>query len=146
MAYDSLRQIVILLGGENDSSGTLDDSWAWNGSGWSPLGVVGPRERRYPPLVYAAGRDAMFLFGGDDSFTRLADAWELTYEIAGLGDVNCDCRADAFDIEPFVIAIVDPVGYAVLYPDCDRMLADANSDGAVNAFDIDPFIELLVNP
>ena len=59
------------------------------------------------------------------------------------GDLNCDGELNAFDIDPFVLALTDPTGYAVAWPDCDRMLADCNGDGVVNAFDIDPFVELL---
>ena len=46
-------------------------------------------------------------------------------------------------IDPFVLALTDPSGYAEAFPDCDRMLADINGDGDVDAFDIDPFVELL---
>ncbi len=59
------------------------------------------------------------------------------------GDLNCDGAINAFDIDPFVLALTDPAGYAVQYPDCDVMLADINDDEAVDAFDIDPFIDLL---
>ena len=88
----------------------------------------------------------MFLFGGDRDFTRLADTWELEYETPGPGDLNCDCITNAFDIEPFILALFDPEGYQAGYPDCDRALADLNGDGIVNAFDIEPFIEVLFNP
>jgi hypothetical protein len=60
-----------------------------------------------------------------------------------LGDLNCDGSVNAFDIDPFVLALTDPAGYAAAWPDCDIMLADINGDGEVNAFDIDPFVELL---
>ena len=60
-----------------------------------------------------------------------------------LGDLNCDGAVNAFDIDPFVLALTDPAGYAAAWPDCDIMLADCNGDGVVNAFDIDPFVELL---
>ena len=63
-----------------------------------------------------------------------------TYEV---GDVNCDGLINAFDIDPFVMALGDPAGYAAAFPDCDIMLADANGDGLINAFDIDPFVVLL---
>ena len=60
-----------------------------------------------------------------------------------LGDLNCDGSVNAFDIDPFVLALTDPAGYAAAWPDCDIMLADCNGDGVVDAFDIDPFVELL---
>ena len=61
-----------------------------------------------------------------------------------LGDLNCDGEVDFFDIEPFVMAITDPAGYAAAYPNCSILLADINQDGAVNFFDIEAFVELLV--
>ena len=79
-------------------------------------------------------------------------AWAATFNdeqdvyytyILSAGDLNCDGVLDAFDIDPFVLALADPDAYAAAYPDCDRMLADCNGDGVVNAFDIDPFVELL---
>jgi hypothetical protein len=62
-----------------------------------------------------------------------------------LGDLNCDGVVNAFDIDPFVLALTDPAGYAAAYPDCDRMLGDCNQDGLLNAFDIDPFVAILAN-
>jgi murein tripeptide amidase MpaA len=59
------------------------------------------------------------------------------------GDLNCDGALDAFDVEPFVTALVDPSGYATRFPDCDVNLADLNFDGAIDAFDIDPFVGRL---
>ena len=59
------------------------------------------------------------------------------------GDLNCDGLLNAFDIDPFVLALTDPATYSQLYSNCDYMLADCNGDGSVNAFDIDPFVLLL---
>ncbi len=60
------------------------------------------------------------------------------------GDVNCDGAVDAFDVDPFVLALTDASGYEALYPECYLANADINRDGAVNAFDIDAFVTLLV--
>jgi len=59
------------------------------------------------------------------------------------GDLNCDGAINNFDIDPFVLALTNPAGYAQQYPNCNRMLADINGDGIVNNFDIDPFVLLL---
>ncbi len=61
-----------------------------------------------------------------------------------LGDLNCDGVVNAFDLDPFILALTDPAGYALALPDCSIDNADCNQDGVVNAFDIDPFVELLV--
>ena len=60
------------------------------------------------------------------------------------GDVNCDGSLNLFDIDPFVTAMADPVGYQAAYPDCELMLADLDCNGEVNLFDIDPFVDLLI--
>jgi len=60
-----------------------------------------------------------------------------------VGDVNCDGAVNALDIDPFILALTDPDGYAVTWPDCDILSADINGDGMANALDIDPFVALL---
>lgn len=61
------------------------------------------------------------------------------------GDVNCDGLISIFDIDPFVLALIDTAEYAAQYPDCDIVTADVNTDGYVNSFDIDAFIVLLAD-
>ena len=60
-----------------------------------------------------------------------------------LGDLNCDDVINAFDIEPFLVALFDADSYDELYPNCNINRADINGDGEINAFDIEPFLELL---
>ncbi len=62
------------------------------------------------------------------------------------GDVNCDRAVDFGDINPFVLALTNPVAYAQAYPDCRLALADINGDGRVDFGDINPFVRLLTNP
>ncbi|MBK8915873.1 MAG: NHL repeat-containing protein [Phycisphaerales bacterium] len=61
-----------------------------------------------------------------------------------LGDANCDGRTDNFDIDPFVLRLVDAQAYAMAFPHCPPAACDANGDGSVDNFDIDPFVRLLV--
>jgi hypothetical protein len=58
-------------------------------------------------------------------------------------DTNCDGDVSFFDIDPFLLALFDPTGYAAAYPACDIDSADCNSDGEVNFFDIDAFLACL---
>jgi len=67
----------------------------------------------------------------------------VVLRIALLGDMNCDGLLNAFDIDPFVLALTNPAAYAGVYPDCSVHNADVNNDGSVNAFDIDPFVLIL---
>jgi hypothetical protein len=62
------------------------------------------------------------------------------------GDLNCDGAIDAFDIEPFILALLDPIGYQAAWPNCNIDNADINGDGVLDAFDIEPFVTLLVGP
>ncbi|MBK8915221.1 MAG: immunoglobulin domain-containing protein [Phycisphaerales bacterium] len=68
----------------------------------------------------------------------------VTLRVNLRGDMNCDGATNNFDIDPFVLALVDPVEYAATYPGCDTRNGDVNCDGDFNNFDIDPFVSLLV--
>lgn len=48
------------------------------------------------------------------------------------------------DIGPFMLALLDPAGYAAALPNCDRLNGDMNDDGIVNDLDIPLFVGLLV--
>lgn len=62
-----------------------------------------------------------------------------------IGDLNNDARIDRFDLEAFVLALVDPAGYAELYPGIDRIQrGDLNGDGLLNDGDIPLFIDALL--
>lgn len=60
-----------------------------------------------------------------------------------LGDLNCDGDVNELDIEPYFLALGDPVTYAQRYPQCHRSLADVDGDGTVDASDLLPFFRLL---
>lgn len=59
------------------------------------------------------------------------------------GDTDCDGTINFFDIDPFVVALIQPGSYPTLYPGCDLLSADVNRDGAVDFFDIDSFLAVL---
>jgi len=60
------------------------------------------------------------------------------------GDMNCDAAVTLADVDPFVLAILDPPGYGSAQPGCDRMNADTNADGAVNGRDVGDFLGLVL--
>lgn len=60
-----------------------------------------------------------------------------------LGDLNCDGEVNILDINPFILALGNPAGYALAFPDCKLELGDINGDSEVNVLDINPFIALL---
>ncbi len=121
---DGSEPIIIARQGDPNPTGG-----SWGGTaGWNYLNDVG--RGVFGAFTPGSGRaNAYFLL----------DTWRA-------GDVNCDGVTDAFDIEPFILALTDPVGYGNQFPNCDVDTADINGDGAVDAFDIEPFIEVLVGP
>ncbi|MBN2446046.1 MAG: hypothetical protein JXO22_04950 [Phycisphaerae bacterium] len=62
-----------------------------------------------------------------------------------LGDTNCDGAVDVFDIDSFVMAIIDAGVYEAAYPDCDVNNADCNLDGMADVFDIDAFVAAITS-
>ncbi|MGE3181092.1 MAG: hypothetical protein AB7N71_05630 [Phycisphaerae bacterium] len=62
------------------------------------------------------------------------------------GDMNCDGLVTVGDIGGFVLALTDPNGYAMQFPDCDINRADVNNDGVVTVGDIAFFVQLLTTP
>ncbi|MBK8914407.1 MAG: hypothetical protein IPM64_07355 [Phycisphaerales bacterium] len=59
------------------------------------------------------------------------------------GDMNCDGAVNNFDIDPFVLALIDPAGYAAAFPDCTPS-GDMNNDSRFDNFDIDPFVACVI--
>ena len=60
-----------------------------------------------------------------------------------LADMNLDGAINGFDIDPFVLALVDPDGYETTYGVPADLMGDCNLDWVCNAFDIDPFVQIL---
>jgi hypothetical protein len=112
-----------------------------------------------PPLVRAD--QYRWRIADPVPFTRSIDvAIENRYAVSGskwtsvafwyeqpplLADLDCSGAVDFDDIDPFVLALVDPDGYTQQYPDCDVTLADINRDASIDFDDIDPFVECLIN-
>ncbi len=79
---------------------------------------------------------------------RVVDAGAIHCYVNGapgglLGDMNCDGAVTVGDINPFVLALTDPVGYAAAFPDCNLLNGDCTDDGALTVGDINCFVELV---
>ncbi len=60
------------------------------------------------------------------------------------GDASGDNTLDFLDVDPFVLALLDPVGYANQFPNVDpAVVLDFNCDGQFSFLDIDGFINVL---
>jgi hypothetical protein len=78
MAYEGLRNVVILFGGASASAPALGDTWAWDGAAWTQQPVAGPPARRGHAMVWARDRGVVVLFGGENPAgpTLFGDTWE----------------------------------------------------------------------
>ncbi len=83
---------------------------------------------------------------GVETDEGLYGAGELTvsnFVAAQPGDMNCDGAVNVDDVSGFVLALVDPVGYAATYSWCDIERGDMNGDTFVNGADIPALIARL---
>ncbi len=133
-----------------DILGSYDGGRSWHGIASRLPGTQTRYDWRLPPLDRLIGDVRIRVIAWDERFQSSSDtSGSLTFDVgsgATPGDTNCDGAVDAFDIEPFILALTDPNGYAARFPNCSVSSADVNGDGAVDAFDIEPFIALLVGP
>ncbi len=60
------------------------------------------------------------------------------------GDANCDGMVNLADVEPFVVALLDPVAHSALWPGCPLQHVDITADGHADAHDIAAFVELVI--
>ncbi len=82
MAYDAACGCTLLFGGEDSNSRLLNDTWEWDGSGWTNVtgqSLMTPAAREGHTMAYDAVRGVVVMFGGYDT-TGSADAetWEWT--------------------------------------------------------------------
>jgi hypothetical protein len=101
-------------------------------------GLVNVLEQRNDPPAYSPVTQATV------TMSPASITFTVQPQTNPLGDCNCDGTADVFDIDAFVMAIIDPVQYALTYPGCDVDLADCNLDGTPDVFDIDAFVNVIV--
>lgn len=88
VAYDSDRDVLIVHGGLQGRGRALDETWEWDGTGWSRRTARGPGGREGGKLVYDAARRLTVLYGGPDdagtwgwdgtAWRRLAEAGPQT--------------------------------------------------------------------
>jgi hypothetical protein len=75
MAYDKVRQKVILYGGQN-SSGNLSDLWEWDGVNWRRLcPVCNPAQRFEHKMIFDDRLEQVVLYGGQNNQKGFAEAW-----------------------------------------------------------------------
>src|SRR5262249_16934915 len=79
LAYDSVRDRVVLFGGLSNASGCVaGDTWEWDGANWTRrVPAQSPSARRFAALSFDRVRGRTVLFGGLNAIaTALGDTWE----------------------------------------------------------------------
>lgn len=77
MAYDRVRQVVVMHGGDAGAT-ILDDTWEWDGTCWASVTTGRPGRRWGAAMTFDEGAGKIVLFGGYDGTGFLADTW--TYD------------------------------------------------------------------
>ncbi len=72
MAFDGQR--VVMFGGDS-GSGSLGDTWIWDGGQWIPGPASGPPARSGATMAYDEQQNKVVLFGGNDGNTVRKDTW-----------------------------------------------------------------------
>ena len=138
------------VSGGSDTVWIDDLSLTTDATSWSDIIALTPTGATStswtPSTVSATCKVRVRAFLGADSYGSWdeSDGVFAVEEAAyPLGDTNCDHNVDFGDINPFILALIDPAGYTSAYPSCPLANADINGDGSVDFADINPFIALL---
>lgn len=124
-------------------------SWDLNGTPESADDLYTPGDYRLrpdSPLINAGPTDLVYGPDARDFFGRVRVAGgrvDIGYhEYPEAGDLDGDGNLTWFDVDPFVLALLDPAAHAVQFPLADREAAgDVNRDGRVDLFDIPAFVD-----
>ncbi len=83
MAYDSVRQRVVLYGGATINFPTgADETWEWDGVAWTQRQVSGPPGLYYTHMCFDRARSKIVLYGGSRQYDGIHspynyDTWEF---------------------------------------------------------------------
>ena len=75
MVYDVGAQQTLLIGGGDEDTNLITETWGWDAAGWSVLLVGGPVGRAHHGLVYDASHRQTLLYGGYDGTSVFDDFW-----------------------------------------------------------------------
>ncbi|MEW6252038.1 MAG: sialidase family protein [Planctomycetota bacterium] len=112
---------------------------------FNPL-VGWPNQNKIGDYYHMASDNAGAHLAYSATFNNEQDVYYLHIPRYNRGDMNCDGRVNFDDINPFVLALSDPAGYATALPNCARRLGDIDNNGSVDFDDINPFVALLSGP
>jgi len=103
MAYDSVRGVVVLFGGEDPY--TRNDTWEWDGRQWRQVAETGPfGVGSHAAMVYDVDRRVTILFDGQNRVTWAWDGVEWRHISVG-GPTQRSYHAIAYDSDRRVIVL-----------------------------------------
>ena len=81
MAWDGLREQMVVFGGQDQNGAQFADTWTWDGAAWTQAAIAAaPAARHGHGMAFDARRGRIVLFGGLGSAgtggTLLQDTWE----------------------------------------------------------------------
>ena len=77
LAYDPIRERVVLFGGGETWGELHRDTWEWDGESWHELSPdESPGARAHSSLAYDPVREQVVVFGGRDARGHLGDMWK----------------------------------------------------------------------
>ena len=75
-AYDTARDILVIHSGLQQRRVSFDETWEWDGAGWTRFESSGPGAREGALMAYDANRANMVLFGGSTPDMEIhGDTW-----------------------------------------------------------------------
>ena len=100
--YDPVRQRSVFYGGL-DGSGTLDDTWEWDGRTWTTQPASSADRRHNHALAYDSARGVTVLVGGITRLpVRRPDTWEMSSCTVCFADCTRSTGGNVLDIFDFL--------------------------------------------
>jgi hypothetical protein len=141
MAFDIGHARTLLFGGSFDDHFDLfsNETWAWDGSSWTLVSMVGPTPREGCAISYDASLGRTVLMGGKRTNGITGETWE--YGAPPRGDLNRDGFINNGDADLFAAVLLG------LDSDSYRSwAADMNESGEADGDDIAPFVHQMFHP
>ena len=114
LAYDGLRERIVLFGGATASAEQLDDTSEWDGTWHELQSALRPAPRNGHAMAYDSIAGAMMVFGGSGS-NALYEAYAHRFE--SVGDAPDGCIETDLDGDGLV-GCADPDCWGRCQPTC----------------------------
>jgi hypothetical protein len=93
-AFDTVRGVAVLFGGQSATASAHGDTWEWDGVQWRQATGLPPQlpaARRYPGLTFDAERAQVVAFGGRSDIQVFNETWEFGTTVASYSLFGAGC-------------------------------------------------------